>query len=101
MKPERGPFGHALPRRIHWTEHRPHRRQTWLRDGAGRRRMRRGWPQAQVREDLFDDLGLVNEGDLCGAPHNYVTYACYCRMKFRQPLSRDVVLLHKELVEVG
>ncbi len=31
----------------------------------------------------------------------FVTYACYCRMKFRQPLSRDVVLLHQELVEVG
>ncbi|MGQ0811211.1 MAG: 3'-5' exonuclease [Nitrospiraceae bacterium] len=30
----------------------------------------------------------------------YVTYACYCRMNFRQPLSRDVVLLHPELVEV-
>ncbi len=30
----------------------------------------------------------------------YVTYACFCRMKFRQPLSREVVLLHQELVEV-
>ncbi len=31
----------------------------------------------------------------------YVTYACYSRMKFRQPLSRDVVLLHQELIEVS
>ncbi len=31
----------------------------------------------------------------------YVTYACYCRMKFRQPLSREVVLLQKELIEVS
>lgn len=31
----------------------------------------------------------------------YVTYACYCRMKFREPLSREVVLLQKELVELS
>jgi DNA polymerase elongation subunit (family B) len=31
----------------------------------------------------------------------YVTYACYCRMNFRQPLSREVVLLQPELLEVG
>lgn len=31
----------------------------------------------------------------------YVTYACYCRMNFRQPLSRDVVLLQPELLEIG
>jgi DNA polymerase elongation subunit (family B) len=31
----------------------------------------------------------------------YVTYACYCRMNFRQPLSREVVLLQPELIEVG
>ena len=31
----------------------------------------------------------------------YVTYACYCRMKFRQPLSREVALLQKELIEVS
>ena len=30
----------------------------------------------------------------------YVTYACYCRMNFRQPISREVCLLHRELVEV-
>lgn len=30
----------------------------------------------------------------------YVTYACYCRMNFREPLSRQVVLLHPELIEV-
>ncbi len=30
----------------------------------------------------------------------YVTYACYCRMKFRQPLSSEVVMLHKQLIEV-
>ncbi|HSN04681.1 MAG TPA: 3'-5' exonuclease [Nitrospira sp.] len=30
----------------------------------------------------------------------YVTYACYCRMNFRQPLSSDVVLLQPELLEV-
>ena len=30
----------------------------------------------------------------------YVTYACFCRMKFRQPLSREVALLHQELVEL-
>ncbi|TKS60943.1 MAG: hypothetical protein EWM72_00930 [Nitrospira sp.] len=30
----------------------------------------------------------------------YVTYACYCRMNFRQPLSREVVLLQPELLEI-
>ncbi|MEW6543286.1 MAG: 3'-5' exonuclease [Nitrospirota bacterium] len=29
----------------------------------------------------------------------YVTYACYCRMNFREPLSREVVLAKKELIE--
>ncbi len=40
-----------------------------LRHGAVRRRVRRRWPQAEVAEDLLDDLGLVNERNLCGAPH--------------------------------
>jgi hypothetical protein len=31
----------------------------------------------------------------------YVTYGCYCRMNFRQPISRDVVLLKPELIDVG
>lgn len=31
----------------------------------------------------------------------YVTYACYCRMNFRQPLSREVVLLQPELLDVS
>lgn len=31
----------------------------------------------------------------------YVTYACYCRMIFREPLSRNVVLLNRELIEVS
>lgn len=31
----------------------------------------------------------------------YVTYACYCRMNFRQPLSREIVLLNQELIDVG
>jgi 3'-5' exonuclease len=31
----------------------------------------------------------------------YVTYACYCRMNFRQPLSSEVVLLQPDLVDVG
>ena len=31
----------------------------------------------------------------------YVTYACYCRMNFRQPLSGEVVLLQPELFDVG
>ena len=31
----------------------------------------------------------------------YVTYSCYCRMNFRQPLSREVVLLKADLVEVS
>jgi hypothetical protein len=31
----------------------------------------------------------------------YVTYACYCRMNFRQPLSREVVMLQPELLDVG
>lgn len=31
----------------------------------------------------------------------YVTYACYCRMNFRQPLSSEVVLLQPELLDVG
>ncbi len=30
----------------------------------------------------------------------YVTYACYCRMNFRPPLSREAVLLKPELIEV-
>ena len=31
----------------------------------------------------------------------YVTYACYCRMTFREPHSGHVMLLNKELIEVG
>lgn len=31
----------------------------------------------------------------------YVTYACYCRMTFRPPLSKEVVLLQPELVNIG
>jgi len=31
----------------------------------------------------------------------YVTYACYCRMTFREPLSSKVVLLHSELIETA
>jgi len=31
----------------------------------------------------------------------YVTYACYCRMNFREPLSSSVVLLNRELVETS
>jgi len=31
----------------------------------------------------------------------YVTYASYCRMNFRQPLSREVVLLQPEFLDVG
>jgi DNA polymerase elongation subunit (family B) len=30
----------------------------------------------------------------------YVTYACFCRMNFRQPLSSEVVLLQPELLEL-
>jgi 3'-5' exonuclease len=30
----------------------------------------------------------------------YVTYACYSRMNFRQPISREVVLLKPDLIEV-
>lgn len=31
----------------------------------------------------------------------YVTYGCYCRMSFRPPISREIVLLKPELVDVG
>lgn len=31
----------------------------------------------------------------------YVTYACYSRMNFRQPLSREVVLLQPELLDIS
>lgn len=31
----------------------------------------------------------------------YVTYACYCRMTFREPHSSTVALLNKELIDVG
>lgn len=31
----------------------------------------------------------------------YVTYACFCRMNFRQALSREVVLLQPELLNVS
>lgn len=31
----------------------------------------------------------------------YVTYGCYCRMNFRPPISRDIVLLKPELIDVG
>jgi len=30
----------------------------------------------------------------------YVTYACYCRMKFHSPLSREAVLVHQDIVEL-
>jgi DNA polymerase elongation subunit (family B) len=38
-------------------------------------------------------------GDYC-LQDTYVTYACYCRMNFREPLSSSVVLLNRELIEV-
>ena len=31
----------------------------------------------------------------------YVTYGCYCRMNFRPPISREIVLLKPELIDVG
>ena len=31
----------------------------------------------------------------------YVTYGCYRRMNFKQPISREVVLLRPELIDVG
>jgi hypothetical protein len=31
----------------------------------------------------------------------YVTYACYCRMIFREPLSSSIVLLNRDLIEVA
>ena len=31
----------------------------------------------------------------------YVTYACYSRMNFRQPLSREVILMQPELCDIG
>ena len=30
----------------------------------------------------------------------YVTYGCYCRMKYLTPLSRQILFLHKQLIEV-
>jgi DNA polymerase elongation subunit (family B) len=48
------------------------------------------WEQGQGRE-----IGLYCLQD------TYVTYACYCRMNFRQPLSREIVLLNQELIDVG
>lgn len=48
------------------------------------------WEQGQGRE-----IGLYCLQD------TYVTYACFCRMNFRQPLSREVVLLNQQLIEVG
>jgi hypothetical protein len=49
------------------------------------------------------DLWAKGQGREIGAyclQDTYVTYACYCRMTFRQPLSRDVILLQPELVTV-
>jgi DNA polymerase elongation subunit (family B) len=48
------------------------------------------WEQGQGRE-----IGLYCLQD------TYVTYACYCRMIFRQPLSREIMLLNPELIDVG
>jgi DNA polymerase elongation subunit (family B) len=48
------------------------------------------WEEGRSRE-----IGLYCLQD------TYVTYACYCRMNFRQPLSREVVLLNQELIDVG
>jgi len=31
----------------------------------------------------------------------YVTYGCYCRMNFRPPISKEIVLLKPELIDVG
>ena len=31
----------------------------------------------------------------------YVTYACYCRMNFREPAMREIVLAGAQLIEVG
>lgn len=47
------------------------------------------------------EQGLGREIGLYCLQDTYVTYACYCRMIFRQPLSREVVLLQPELIDVG
>lgn len=45
--------------------------------------------------------GLGREiADYC-LQDTYVTYACYCRMTFREPHSRNIVLLNKELIEIS
>ncbi len=49
-------------------------KQRWLRDGAVRRRVRRRWPQAEVAEDLLDDLALVNERDDAHRPFTAWTH---------------------------
>ncbi len=36
---------------------------------AGWRGMSGMWPQPQVSEDFLNDVGLVDKGNLCGAPH--------------------------------
>ncbi len=50
------------------------------------------------------DMWAKGQGREIGAyclQDTYVTYACYCRMNFRQPLSREVVLLQPELIDVS
>ena len=52
----------------------------------------------QVAEMWTRGLGK-DIADYC-LQDTYVTYACYCRMNFREPLSSSVVLLNRELIEV-
>jgi hypothetical protein len=76
----------------------------------------RGWIKLDVLARAFNvqtksgsgkqvaDMWAKGQGkeiaDYC-LQDTYVTYACYCRMNFREPLSREVALLGKELIEVS
>lgn len=54
---------------------------------------------AQVSQMWADGQG--KEIALYCLQDTYVTYGCYCRMNFRPPISREIVLLKPELVDVG
>lgn len=49
--------------------------------------------------DMWSKRQWKEIADYC-LQDTYVTYACYCRMNFRPPLSREVVLLQPDVIEV-
>ena len=74
----------------------------WVKlDVLARASMWTASPGAALRWRRCGRMDRARKSPLYCLQDTYVTYGCYCRMNFRQPISRDVVLLKPELIDVG